>query len=883
MGMRTTRRVGVQIALAVLTLGLAASPARAHDVRASLAFWGNFGTDAAACQRIVSHAATLCVTTAVNLRSACMEAQLGGGDCNQAGLDEQLQAARDRARHLVEDSCSLSQLQNLRFLTLEDAVNDVLGVCRDVEAATTSAVYGPAMVGGSVGAVDETTHTCIATVRAGARKLLRYAARARQGAFDRIAKVNLGPSLKQALVDRTAQRIARAQTLIGAQIDAACPNGTFESVYSRSVSDFVAGIAQRGDCIAAQAYVQNAVTCPSPVCGNGMQEPGEECDDGNTYDGDGCLADCKKANCDVFPSTYDLIQKAIFENHGCASDACHGSGRSGGLDLRAGVSYDNLIDVAAETVPGFKRVDPGNRENSLLWLNLAANTLPNQFQAPLRGMPLGLDPLSPDELEAMRIWIAEGGAARSSSIKGTAQLLNACLPEPKPAQIEPLPPPAPGTGVQMHMPSWTLQPGGEAEVCFSSYYDFSGQVPAYALSEDGTRFRYKKVDIRQDPLSHHLIVDLYRGPEPANDPVWGTYTCKGGPLAGTVCDPLNLGFCGNGGDCATEPDPQAIACIGFGPQNSLTTLTTGGFAFAQQTATEFRYPQDVYDEIPIRGIVLWNSHAFNLTHRAGGLQAWVNVYFPEPQEIQFKQTQIFDASKIFWNESFFPLPEVAPFQTNEFCQIHVFHTPSEPAGMSPEPIIQPNQAVHLFELSGHTHRHGKRFQILRGAFACKGGANRGQPCSPFNAAMCPRGTCADDGGHDPQSSILYTNLIYNDPVRARFDPPLLFSGSAARSDRALTFCALYDNGAAPNIEDVKRRSASPPPGSVFGFEIGGPCALAKTRCIGGPQHNKLCNGNNAVCESTPGAGDGDCDACPLTGGFRTEDEMFILFGNYWVE
>ena len=31
-----------------------------------------------------------------------------------------------------------------------------------------------------------------------------------------------------------------------------------------------------------------------------------------------------------------------------------------------------------------------------------------------------------------------------------------------------------------------------------------------------------------------------------------------------------------------------------------------------------------------------------------------------------------------------------------------------------------------------------------------------------------------------------------------------------------------------------------------------------------------------------GAGDGDCDACPLTGGFRTQDEMFVLFGNYWV-
>ena len=30
----------------------------------------------------------------------------------------------------------------------------------------------------------------------------------------------------------------------------------------------------------------------SPVCGNGVPEAGEECDDGNNDDGDGCSADC---------------------------------------------------------------------------------------------------------------------------------------------------------------------------------------------------------------------------------------------------------------------------------------------------------------------------------------------------------------------------------------------------------------------------------------------------------------------------------------------------------------------------------------------------------------------------------------------------------------
>ncbi len=31
----------------------------------------------------------------------------------------------------------------------------------------------------------------------------------------------------------------------------------------------------------------------SPVCGNGVFEQNEECDDGNTVDGDGCSSACK--------------------------------------------------------------------------------------------------------------------------------------------------------------------------------------------------------------------------------------------------------------------------------------------------------------------------------------------------------------------------------------------------------------------------------------------------------------------------------------------------------------------------------------------------------------------------------------------------------------
>src|SRR5690606_30652936 len=46
-----------------------------------------------------------------------------------------------------------------------------------------------------------------------------------------------------------------------------------------------------------------------------------------------------------------------------------------------------------------------------------------------------------------------------------------------------------------------------------------------------------------------------------------------------------------------------------------------------------------------------------------------------------------------------------------------------------------------------------------------------------------------------------------------------------------------------------------------------------------------CNGedDHAACDSSPGAGDGECDACPITGGESTENEMFNLFGLYYVD
>ena len=421
----------------------------------------------------------------------------------------------------------------------------------------------------------------------------------------------------------------------------------------------------------------------------------------------------------------------------------------------------------------------------------------------------------------------------------------------------------------------------EWESCFSSYYDLSDQVPAQFLSDDGTHFRYQSIDIRQDPLSHHLIVDIFRGPEPADHASWGVYKCRGGARDGDVCNPLDIPFCG-AGQCATDPDPNAIACIGFGPTGGLGTLTTGGFAFAQETTAHYRFPGGVYDELPIRGVVLWNSHAFNLTRHDGTLEAWVNINFPAVDEQDHQQEQVFNVGKIFWTDAFppFPAPKLAAFEDMEVCDVHVF---GAGAGFG-DSALQADETAHLFELSGHTHRHGKRFQIFRGRFTCSRRTQRRCGVLALRARNVPRRRLRRRRRPRPAGRAALHEPGLQRSARAAHrsaDSPLRL-GAALRPH--VHVLRPLQQRHEPNLQDVKRRSTSPPAGVLFDiFSVGGPCCGRRRRAASAALiTTSSATATTATATPTAGAGDGDCDACPIAGGFRTEDEMFVLFGNFWV-
>jgi hypothetical protein len=79
---------------------------------------------------------------------------------------------------------------------------------------------------------------------------------------------------------------------------------------------------------------------------------------------------------------------------------CHAAGGNGGLDLRQGVAWGNLVGAAAVGYAQ-QRVVPGRPDLSLLYLKLSGSVGVGDR------MPLG-GALPANELENVRIWIVEG-------------------------------------------------------------------------------------------------------------------------------------------------------------------------------------------------------------------------------------------------------------------------------------------------------------------------------------------------------------------------------------------------------------------------------------------------------------------------------------------
>ncbi|MDX2167735.1 MAG: hypothetical protein SF182_11750 [Deltaproteobacteria bacterium] len=107
------------------------------------------------------------------------------------------------------------------------------------------------------------------------------------------------------------------------------------------------------------------------------------------------------------PATFAEIQQAILQPR-CAIATCHDDEfESGDLNLTADAAYDELFnvppDIESAAAAGLLRVDDFDPDNSFLLIKLTGPPLGQGSRMPLVG-----DPLSAEEIQLIRDWIAAG-------------------------------------------------------------------------------------------------------------------------------------------------------------------------------------------------------------------------------------------------------------------------------------------------------------------------------------------------------------------------------------------------------------------------------------------------------------------------------------------
>jgi hypothetical protein len=271
---------------------------------------------------------------------------------------------------------------------------------------------------------------------------------------------------------------------------------------------------------------------------------------------------------------------------------------------------------------------------------------------------------------------------------------------------------------------------------------------------------------------------------------------------------------------------------------------------AQESTFREAYPKGVYDMAPVKGFVVWDSHAFNPTKFDTSVEQWMNFEFASPDELVYQRRKIFDAGDIFG------MGRIDAFSTKEACTTYTIP-----------------QHAKLLTLSSHTHRFGKEFRVWYPP---------NEPCY----GDAPDNNCAP-ASREPD----YINFDYADPLYQRFsgdEVPQFSSENIA--DRTFKYCGFWDNGES-NPSEVRRESKKPDAETCDFVDTFAPlansaglglfacgCEPEERSCFGGPNQGMACNGDDSVC----GEG-GICDACPAGGGVTTEEEMFLLLGSFYVE
>ncbi len=279
-----------------LVLAFIGSPVLAHQGAVPLTFWGDdFRVEDARCQIEVGDGAARCGFGAWSIRRDCYLAMLNGATCDDDAADAAIEQLRlDVFRGDIDPACRDANLPTLSFSDAQDVQFDVVTFCRELEAASVSVVFNPFFAVGSDGTnLSAVQKQCVSAFADIVTKAFRYGFRVRRGALDRIANRRRSPRVKTADVDEADAKIATANESLHAALLAQCSSEDFQALYRMTPMAAIELVASRSACLAVRTYPVVAYECPAFVCGNGMRETPERCDDGNLTAGDGCSPTCQ--------------------------------------------------------------------------------------------------------------------------------------------------------------------------------------------------------------------------------------------------------------------------------------------------------------------------------------------------------------------------------------------------------------------------------------------------------------------------------------------------------------------------------------------------------------------------------------------------------------
>jgi len=257
------RRIVAFLIASLVASWMLAGRGHAHGEPAQLVFWGNFGTSTARCQRAIGHAAALCSLRAAQARARCHIEQMRGGECPPAEVDAAVQAARTHARAVVRRKCNAQQVQLLRYLDINEALTDVIGICRDLDTQLTNFAFAPWLADPEAVANLAAGHACIAATSAAATRLMQASIDSHRKALDRIATKNVSFARKQLAIEKSRARIVRATAASLLTVDDACPANSFVALYGSTNGEHFQALSAKAECFGGAVYVQDEIVCPA--------------------------------------------------------------------------------------------------------------------------------------------------------------------------------------------------------------------------------------------------------------------------------------------------------------------------------------------------------------------------------------------------------------------------------------------------------------------------------------------------------------------------------------------------------------------------------------------------------------------------------------------